>query len=86
MPTSKVTRVRSDGFSKISATERPSSGVPRRPAFQRCLRSAASRNRSEQVLAVEVAGREDVLHDAGSRLSASATMPIARSTVGRARR
>ena len=44
IPTSKVTRVRSEGFSKISATVRPASGVPRRPTFHRCLRSAASAN------------------------------------------
>ena len=44
-PTSNVTRVLSDGFSKINASVRPLSGAPRRPAFQPCLSAAATSNR-----------------------------------------
>ena len=51
MPTSNVTRVRSDCFSKMSASERPARGAARRPAFQRCLSSAATREEVEQPLA-----------------------------------
>jgi len=42
MATSKVTRVRSDGFSKMSARVRPASGVTRWPALSLALSSAVS--------------------------------------------
>src|SRR5262245_43500258 len=46
MPTSKVTRVRSEAFSKISAKVLPASSDSRRSALRRCFRSAARANNS----------------------------------------
>jgi hypothetical protein len=52
MATSKVTRVRSEGFSKINAIVRPGSGVTRSRAFCLALSSAVrakSRGTSSRV-------------------------------------
>src|SRR5262245_43089876 len=55
MPTSKVTRVRSEALSKISAKVLPASGDSRRPAFRRCFRSAARANSSSAASRVKSA-------------------------------
>ena len=77
MPTSKVTRVRSDGFSNTSASEWPASGVPTSRAF---VRASTRRRggRGPRRRRREVRDREEVLHGLACR-RASPTIATARS-------
>ena len=78
MPTSKVTRVRSDGFSKTSASEWPASGVLASRAFVRRLPLGGEAEQLLDLLAGEVRDREQVVHGVGCRRT-SPTIATARS-------
>ena len=85
MPTSKETRVRVEGFSKIIASVLPASGLPR-PAAPSCRRAAlqdAAQRRGIEIVEVEEvpgasAGSPEVMAPARGRTLSS--MPMASST------